>query len=344
MLINPYIYAPTTASEFIFTVDTTQTGSATDTFVLQLHSGTTSMTVSWGDGNSDVITAYNQAELTHVYASSGTYQISCDGAFAGLLYQSGDKLKISSVDNWGANAFTLMNYAFQGCANMVINATDEPNFTGCTNFTYMLQGCTSLNSAINWTTTNNVTNFSNFMNGCTGFNSSISLNTDSATNMTQMFFGCTIFNSSVTFSNTLNVGSMFQMFMSCSVFNQPLTFDCTSLTTIYRMFLYAFDFNGVLTFTRTANLQNAFQAFYSTSFDQDISYWDIGGLTDATGMLQNSSFSTTNYDLLLVAWNAFIAVSVPFHAGTAQYSAGAPATAHASMISRGWTITDGGPV
>ena len=96
-LINSFIYssAPPVETEFKMTVDTTQAGSASDTFVLPLHSGTTSMTVSWGDGNSDVITAWNQAELTHVYASSGTYQISCDGSFAGLKQSgSSDKKKI----------------------------------------------------------------------------------------------------------------------------------------------------------------------------------------------------------------------------------------------------------
>ena len=59
----------------------------------------------------------------------------------------------------------------------------------------------------------------------------------------------------------------------------------------------------------------------------------------------NSGFSQTNYDLMLVAWDAFGTNNVPFHAGTAQYTApvSAPDTARTAMISRGWTITDGGP-
>jgi hypothetical protein len=81
-----------------------------------------------------------------------------------------------------------------------------------------------------------------------------------------------------------------------------------------------------------------------TIFDQNISAWNITGVTVATNMLNGSAFSTTNYDLLLPAWDAYGTSSVNFHAGTAQYSSGAPSTARANMISRSWTITDGGAV
>jgi surface protein len=333
-------------SEFKMTIDTTQAGSSSNTFVLQLQDELTTFIVNWGDGNSDTITAWNQAELTHVYSVGGTYQISLDGFFGGFLYQTGDKLKISSIDQWGTNAFSKMNYAFNGCANMVLNATDEPDLLGCTNLDNMFSGCTSLNTEINWSSTSNVTNFLSFLQGCTAFNSNVTLNTDSALNFQQMFFGNTIFNSNVTFSDTSNVGSFLQMFMSCPVFNKPLTFDCSSLTTTYRMFLFCTNFNSALNFTNTSNLSNAFQMLYATSFDQDISTWDITSLTNGTGMLQNSAFSQTNYDLLLPAWDAYGTSNVPFHAGPAQYAAApsAPATAHANMLGRGWTITDGGPI
>ena len=333
-------------SQFKMTVDTTQAGSASDTFILQLQDELTTFIVDWGDGNSDIITAWNQAELTHVYAVGGTYQISLDGFFGGFLYQTGDKLKISSIDNWGTNAFSKMNYAFSGCANMVLNATDEPDLLGCTNLSNMLSNCTSLNTEINWSTTSNATNFLSFLQGCTSLNSNITLNTDSAINFDKMFFSCSNFNGNVSFSNTSSVTTFFQMFMSCTVFNKPLTFDCSSLTTTYRMFLYCTNFNSALNFTNTSNLSNAFQMLYATSFNQDISTWDITSLTNATGMLQNSAFSQTNYDLLLPAWDAYGTSNVPFHAGNAQYAAAtsAPATAHANMLGRGWTITDGGPI
>ena len=272
MIINPFIFGVPVSTDFKITVDTTQTGSASDTFVLPLHNGTTSMTVSWGDGNSDVITAWNQAELTHVYASSGTYQVSCDGSFAGLKQViASDRLKIMSIDNWGTNTWTNCWNSFYQCTNMVANYTDNPDFSGA-----------------------GLMNYTFFLN--TNFNGALEIDASTSYTMYQMFISCSNLNSPITFLNSSSVTNMQYMFYAC------------------------------------------------TLFDQDISSLDITSLTTATAMLQNTAFSTTNYDLLLVAWDAFGTSNVPFHAGTAKYSSGAPATARANMISRGWTITDGGLV
>jgi hypothetical protein len=60
-----------------------------------------------------------------------------------------------------------------------------------------------------------------------------------------------------------------------------------------------------------------------------------------------TSFSTTNYDLLLQGWSAeSIQPNVPFSAGTTQYSVGTAATARGVLTGapNNWTITDGGQV
>jgi surface protein len=110
--------------------------------------------------------------------------------------------------------------------------------------------------------------------------------------------------------------------------------NCTSLTN--------FDLTGFDTSSTTA-LNNF--ADGCTLLDLDASILDITSLTNASNMLVNSGFSDANYDLLLVAWEGQAELAgVSFHAGTAKYSAGAPATARAALISNTWTITDGGPV
>jgi len=298
MIINPFIFesVPVVSTEFKMTVDTTQPGSASDTFVLPLQNGATSMTVYWGDGNSDVITTYNQSELTHVYASSGTYQISLDGSFSGIRFGGGgDRLKLSSIDNWGTNQWGTMQFAFYLCSNMVGTYTDSPD--------------TSL-----------VADMYGAFRGCSSFNSPLTFDCSNVTTMAFMFFGCSSFNSDVTFTNTSNVLSMNAMFRTATVFNKPLNFDTSNVTDMTNM-------------------------LRTTAFDQDISSFNISSLTSATQMLDASAFSTTNYDLLLVAWQGQTHNnSVNFHAGTAQYSSGAPATARAGLITDLWTITDGGPV
>lgn len=60
------IYGNPGLRPFILTIDWT------DTFTLPLVSyGKYDFSVDWGDGNSDRITAWDQAEKTHNYASSG---------------------------------------------------------------------------------------------------------------------------------------------------------------------------------------------------------------------------------------------------------------------------------
>ena len=68
-----------TVSSFVSNWNTANTsgGSSTSTQIqLPLESsGTYNFVVDWGDGNTDTITAWNQAETLHTYASSGTYTI-----------------------------------------------------------------------------------------------------------------------------------------------------------------------------------------------------------------------------------------------------------------------------
>ena len=84
--------------------------------------------------------------------------------------------------------------------------------------------------------------------------------------------------------------------------------------------------------------------FGTTNFDQDISSWDVSSVTAMSVMFNNGGLSTTNYDLLLIAWEQLtLQNSVSFSAGSTQYSAGAAATARADIISNfSWTISDGG--
>ena len=331
---------------FKITVDTTKAGSASDTFVLPLQIATTNMTIYWGDGNSDLITAYNQAELTHVYSVGGIYQITLDGPFGGVKYRNlGDKLKISSIDNWGSNVWSSMKWAFWGCSNMVANYSDSPD--------------TSL-----------VLDMSNAFHTCTNFNGSVDFNTSSATSMTYMFYNCTNFNQPVNF-NTTSVSNVILMFGSCTNFNQPITFNLPNCTSLYLMFSsctllneainittssllvtctsmlkLCTSLNSLVTISNTSSvttMQSMFQQ--CTVFDQDISSFDISSLTNATNMMLASGFSVTNYDLLLVSWQGKTHNnSVNLHAGTAKYNAGAPATARAGLITDSWTITDGGAV
>jgi len=315
---------------FVFEVDTTKTsaGSSTSTqFKLPLISGGTfPFDVDWGDSNSDTITAYNQAEVTHTYAASGTYTITITGVIDQWKFNNGlDKLKLLSITSWGDFDFST-NRGFFGCDNMTaISVIDSPTVSA-TNLDYTFRGCGSLvdGDFSGWGTTG-VTSFIQFLYLNTSFNGDISnLIHAGVTNIQQMMLN----NSSYTRSD-----------------------------------LSSWDVSGISTWTdafRGMTTQNGTISGWVPSgsmsgvFNQNTNYlgggvvtWTIGGITAAVNLFAANTFSTAVYDAILIAWEAQAptnAVSINF--GNSTYTgAGAGKAARASLISTyGWTIVDGGSV
>jgi len=90
--------------------------------------------------------------------------------------------------------------------------------------------------------------------------------------------------------------------------------------------------------------------FNADSFDQDISSWQIDSLTNASGMLNGTAMSTSNYDELLKSWDTQAGnknvTGVQLGASGVTFTGGSAAeTARDSLINdHGWTINDGGSV
>ena len=78
--------------------------------------------------------------------------------------------------------------------------------------------------------------------------------------------------------------------------------------------------------------------------DFSLAAWDISSATNMSNFVYNGSvkFSTASYDAGLIYWATLnVKLNVPLTIGTAKYSAAA-ASARAVLISKGWTIIDGG--
>ena len=91
---------------FISTWDTTKisdTSSNSNQIKLPLKSnGEYDFMVDWGDGTTDLITEYNQDEVTHTYSQEGVYEIKIDGIIKGFSFNNAeDRLKLLDILQYG---------------------------------------------------------------------------------------------------------------------------------------------------------------------------------------------------------------------------------------------------
>jgi hypothetical protein len=168
------------------------TSDTDGTFTLPLQNATTTITVDWGDASSDVITTYNQAELTHTYASTSTnYDITITGQFGGIKFNNGgDKVRLRNIQNWGSTVWSNCNGAFYDCTAMTITATDLPDTSAATDFTQAWRTCSSLTS-FPLIDTSSGTNFTDTWRSCTGLTSFPAINTSAGTIIRNAWQDCT---------------------------------------------------------------------------------------------------------------------------------------------------------
>ena len=344
-------------------------------------SGSYNFTVDWGDGSSDKITVWNQAETLHNYGGGGTYTVTITGEIQGFRFANGgDRLKLSDISAWGLLDIST-DLSFFGCTNLTGTATDSPTIS-----TASMQGmffdASAFNGDVSGWDVSGVTQM-NLMFARTPFNQDISAwDVSSVTRMDGMFEFCTAFNQDIggwDVSSVINMQNMFQgnfgvpnvfnqdisawdvssvtrmssMFRFNSVFNQDISgWDVSSVTTMSSMFggqsivvPNVFDQNiGGWDVSSVTNMSSMFQ---NSVFDQNIIGWNVSSVINMQNMFLNSTLSTANYDALLVGWNAQMLQSgVTFHGGFSTYSLlSAAATARANMIAVDlWVITDGGGI
>jgi surface protein len=279
---------------FAFTVKTDNTGVSTSTqFKLPLTTSTgLNAVVDWGDSTTSTITSHTSPDITHTYATAGTYSISITGTLPGWRFNDGgDKLKILNISSWGVLDITT-NGTFYGCTNLTSNATDYPTIT-TTDLSYTFRSCSNFNSNIgNWDISAIINLSQMFFNG-TAFNnggsSSIgSWNTAAVTNMSHMFYG-TVFNQPIGSWNTAEVTTMNAMFNNATAFNQSLSFDTSAVTDMSYMFRGAISFNQALNFD-TAAVTNMAHLFNSASnFNSALTFTNTEAVTNMSNMFNFAS-------------------------------------------------------
>ena len=260
-----------------------------------------------------------------------------------------------NISPWDVSNVTNFEDCFNGCDSFNNGGSSGINNwspSSATSFQSMFANCDSFNQPVGGWDTSNVTDMINMFRTCPSFNNGGSSNisgwdTSSVTNMLRMFQGATSFNQPIGSWDTSNVAATDYMFADATAFNQPIgSWDMSNNYGMHNMFNSASSFNQNIGSWDTSNVQFMYRMFYgATSFDQNLGNWDIGNVLSIYQFFDNNhGLSTSNYNNTLIGWapQSVNAVSISF--GNSRYSAGAAASARATLVSKGWTITDGGQV
>lgn len=301
-------------------VTTWQTTVPNETITIPTTGSGYNYVVDWGDGT---VEPNRTGNAIHGYASPGIHTVKISLAFPQIYFNnSGDKLKIRSIEQWGTNVWNSMNSAFMGCENLISNATDTPNLSLVTDMYGMFAYARNFNGDSNFGNwdVSNVTNMYGMFAGASVFNHNINAwNVGNVTDMENIFYGATWFNQPLNNWDVSNVENMDNMFRTAIHFNQDLSgWDVGSATTMKYMFAFAI------------------------RFDQNLGNWNVGNVKNMISMFKGVMLSTSNYDGLLNGWSAIpLNNNVRFSGGNSNYCAGE--AARQSMIDNfNWSITDGG--
>lgn len=295
--------------EFTVKTDNLSTGSSnSDQFQLPLVSSLPlNAVVDWGDGNTDTITIWNQAETLHTYASAGTYTISITGDLSGWRFDNtGDRLKILNIASWGVLNISVGN-GFNGCVNLTCSATDAPVISS--------------------------TSFINYFRNCTNFDGAIgNWDVSSVTTMNALFFGATKFNQNIGSWNVQNVTNFGFTFGNATTFNNGGSSDInnwniktTGVVDMTYMFFNATSFNQNIGSWNVSNVNN-FSNFMTNK--------------------SAANYSAANLDSIYNNWSQLsVQPNLTISFGTIKYNASAQASKDIlTNAPNNWTITDGGVI
>jgi len=314
------------STDFTFTVETTTTD---EDFQLGLvPAGSYSIDVDWGDGNSDTITAYDDAAATHTYATAGEYTVTISGTMTLWSYQPlgfpASRNLITAVTNWGDVGITTLDDAFYSCFGLASVAA----------------GCWETSGA----------NYSEAFRDCplasipTGFITSA----PNVTNGSQLFFGTDLTAlPSDLFDNLAALQAGNSMFQNCtSLMTIPAgVFDSlTALADISIMFAGCTSLTALPdNLFANSPLTTAVGVFINLSSltDLDFGGWNWSNVTNASLFLSGATINTTDYNNSWIGIDAqSLQSSVAFHGGN-SVATGAGLTARNNVISTyGWTVTD----
>ena len=320
---------------FVSVWDTSRTsgGSSTATQIRLplISTGSYNLIVNWGDGSTDIITTWNQAQTTHTYASAGVYQVTITGTINGFRFaNTGDRLKLLSIFRWGTG-FRLgaTDQHFYGCDNLDLSEVEDVlNLEGVTSFSRLFQACTRLTTVnrMNEWNVSQVNSLSNTFIDSPNFNTNISnWDTSNVTTMLNCFGINTVlgipgkFNQDISKWNTSKVITMSSMFFNQINFNQDIG---TKLVTNQNGTTYvAWDISNVISVASMLGVvMGSFTGSFNNGGSPTIGNWNTSKVNAMTTLFQrqpnfNQDVGTkvvTVSDSPYVAWDTSNVTSMSF--------------------------------
>ncbi len=254
-------------------------------------------TVDWGDGSTDTGVT---GDMTHTYATPGTYTVSISGEFPRIYFNNpfeniaADDNKIISVTQWGTNEWTSMQNAFAGCENLDILATDAPDIDEVNDFSFMFYNCTSLsgNASMNNWDMSSANLLINMFTNASSFNADIgNWDVSSVTNLNAIFLDAHTFNQDIGNWDVSLVTNFALSFAGASTFNQDIgRWDVGNAVTMNGTFSGARAFNQDIGNWNVASVTDFSIMFIEAiAFNQDIGGWNVSAATDMGAMFSLAS-------------------------------------------------------
>jgi surface protein len=218
---------------------------------------------------------------TITFPFAGTYRVSISNIESGFnriaFYNSGDRLKLLDIEQWGNIEWSSFEYAFYGCENLTVSAKDVPILNNVTNMYFMFTNARSFNQPIgNW-------------------------DVSKVKDITYMFYGAKLFNQPIGNWDVSNVTNMSGVFYGATSFNQPIgDWDVSKVIDLSYIFSGASSFNRTIGNWDVSNVIDMSGMFYgATSFNQPIGDWDVSNVTNMLFMFDNASF----FNQPIETWN-----------------------------------------
>jgi surface protein len=349
IFILSLIYSVSAQDPFITIWKTDNTGtSEDDEITIPTEGSGYDYDVYWeevGNDSNNGTEINNVGDLTITFPSAGTYRIEISGDFPRIYFNnSGDKLKILSIEQWGDIEWTSMMSAFYGASNLTYNAIDAPDLSGVTSLGLMFYIASDFDGDLSNWDVSTITDMGSMFAYATSFNGNITTwVVSSVTNMSSMFLWASSFDQDIGDWDVSSVSQMQYMFKNAADFDQDISeWVVSDVDYMNEMFREASSFNADISGWNTSQVTTMRGMFrLASEFDQNLGNWQIGNVTDMREMLNSSGLSPANYDATLAGWaGQTVQSDITLNASQLTYC---DTDARNTLTSTyGWTITDAG--